>query len=60
LHLCRESAVILFAEIHHIPGAKNKISDLMSIAHKDIPSILEDNKEKNILTEKNLQKFSIV
>jgi hypothetical protein len=60
LRLCRESAGILLrfslelskydAEIHHVPGTKNEISDLMSRAHKDISSILQDNKEKNILT----------
>ena len=62
LRLCKESAGILLrfslelskyeAEIHHIPGAKNEISDLMSRAHKDIESIITENKQKNILSEK--------
>ena len=63
LRLCKESAGILLrfsvelskyeAEIHHVPGVKNEISDLMSRAHKDITTILSENKEKNILSEKD-------
>ena len=62
LRLCKESAGILLrfslelskyeAEIHHIPGAKNEISDLMSRAHKDIDTIISENRQKNILSEK--------
>ncbi len=62
LRLCKESAGILLrfsvelskydAEIYHVPGVKNEISDLMSRAHKDIPTILTENKVKNVLTEK--------
>jgi hypothetical protein len=46
LRLCRESAGIWLrfscellkydAEIHHIPGIKNEISDMMSRQHKDM------------------------
>lgn len=73
LRLCKESAGILLrfslelskyeAEIHHVPGAQNEISDLMSRAHSDIDTIISENKQKNILTEKQsaqiLQRLTI-
>ena len=62
LRLCKESAGILLrfsielskydAEIFHVPGEQNQISDLMSRAHKDISTIIAENKQKNVLTEK--------
>jgi hypothetical protein len=67
LRLCKDSAGILLrfsielskyeAEIHHIPGAKNEISDMLSRQHKDIQSILDENKQLNVLSEEESEKI---
>jgi hypothetical protein len=44
------------AEIHHVPGAQNEISDLMSRAHSDIDTIISENKQNN--DPSNLQAIS--
>ena len=65
LRLCKDSAGILLrfsldlskyeAEIHHVPGAKNEVSDVLSRQHKDIKDILNENKQANVLSEKEAE-----
>ena len=67
LRLCKDSAGILLrfsvelskyeAEIHHIPGIKNEISDMLSRQHKDIQHILDENKQLNVLSEEESEKI---
>ncbi len=67
LRLCKESQGIFLrfslelskydAEIHHIPGEKNEVSDLLSQQHKDIDKIIKDTKQQNVLNEKQSEKI---
>jgi len=67
LRLCKDSAGILLrfsvelakyeTEIHHVPGVKNEISDMLSRQHKDIQNILDENRELSILSEKDSEKL---
>jgi RNase H-like domain found in reverse transcriptase len=62
LRLCKESQGILLrfslelskydAEIHHVPGVENEVSDVLSRHHKDIDGIIKETKDRNILSEK--------
>ena len=65
LRLCKDSAGILLrfsvelskyeAEIHHVPGSQNEVSDMLSRQHKDIQGILQDQKQNTTLTEKEAE-----
>ena len=65
LRLCKDSAGILLrflldlskyeAEIHHVPGAKNEVSDVLSRQHKDIKDLLNEYKQANVLSEKEAE-----
>ena len=67
LRLCKESAGILLrfslelskydAEIHHVPGVENEVSDFFSRHHKDIDNILENNKKLSVLSEKQTERI---
>ncbi len=37
------------AEIHHVPGVENEVSDVLSRNHKNIDDIVKESKEKNDL-----------
>ncbi len=45
------------AEIHHVPGVKNEVSNILSQNHKDIDDIAKKSKEKNILSEKHSEQI---
>jgi len=61
LRLCKDSAGILLrfsleiskyeAELHHVPGVDNKISDILSRHSSGIQEILDKKRNKNVLTE---------
>jgi hypothetical protein len=61
LCLCRQSEGILLdfslelskldAEIHHVPGPENVVSDVLSRQHKDLDTILQETKYRNVLSE---------
>ena len=65
LRLCKDSAGILLrfsielskyeAEIHHVPGIKNEVSDMLSRQHKDIQGILEEQKHTTKMSEKEAE-----
>jgi len=65
LRLCKDSAGILLrfsielskydAEIHHVPGIKNEISDMLSRQHKDIQGIMEEQKNTTKMSEKEAE-----
>jgi hypothetical protein len=67
LRLCKESQGILLrfslelskyeAEIHHVPGVENEVSDVLSRNHKNIDDIVKESKEKNILSEKQTEQI---
>jgi hypothetical protein len=67
LRLCKESQGILLrfslklskyeAEIHHVPGVENEVSDVLSLDHKDIADMVREKKEKNILSEKQTEQI---
>jgi len=67
LRLCRSSEGILLqfslelsklnAEIHHVPGPENIVSDVLSRQHKDIKDILEETKYKSVLSEREAEKL---
>jgi hypothetical protein len=69
LRLCKESQGILLrfslelskydAEIHHIPGVENEVSDVLFRHHKDIGSIIKETKDKNILSEKQSKQILV-
>jgi len=45
------------AEIIHVPGKDNEVSDLLSRSHKDIPKILLENESKKTISEKDTIKI---
>jgi len=45
------------ADIIHVPGVQNEISDLLSRQHKDIPSLEEESITKKTLSEKDSLKI---
>lgn len=61
LRLCKDSAGILLrfsqelakydAEVHHVAGVKNVISDILSRHHEGITEIMEDKKKVRYLSE---------
>ena len=65
LRMCRESAGILLrfslelsnyeAEIYHVPGTENQISDLLSRQHKSLSDLIKEHKNRHILTEQQTQ-----
>ncbi len=67
LRLCKESQGIILrfslelsrydAEIHHVPGVENEVSDVLSRHHKDIDGIIKETKDKNILSEKQSEQI---
>ncbi|MEY2832154.1 MAG: hypothetical protein RLZZ574_1412, partial [Cyanobacteriota bacterium] len=67
IRLAKESSGILLrfslelskydADIIHVPGAQNEISDLLSRQHKDIARIENDNMSKKTISEKDTIKF---
>ena len=65
LRMCKDSAGILLrfsleiskydAEIHHVQGITNEVSDALSRNNINIKEIIEDKKEANILSEKETE-----
>jgi len=65
LRLCKDSAGILLrfsqelskyeAEVHHVAGVKNVISDILSRHHEQITEIMEDKKNVRYLTEEQAE-----
>jgi len=61
LRLCKESAGILLrfslelskydAEIYHVPGSENTISDILSREHSSLSELIKAHKSRYILTE---------
>jgi hypothetical protein len=61
LRMCKESTGILLrfslelskyeAEIYHVPGEQNQISDLLSREHESLADIIKAHKNRHILTE---------
>jgi len=61
LRMCRDSAGILLrfslelskyeAEIYHVPGKENEISDILSRNHINLKGIIEEEKRRQVLTE---------
>jgi hypothetical protein len=45
----------LDAEIHHVPGIENQVSDVLSRQHKDIEDILQETKYRNVLSEREAE-----
>ena len=62
LRLCKDSAGILLrfslelskyeAEIQHVPGVDNVVADVLSRQHKDIKTLIKDEKRNPPMTEK--------
>ena len=60
LRMCKDSAGILLrfslelskyeAEIFHVPGKQNELSDILSREHCNLSQIIQQNKHKNILS----------
>ena len=67
LRMCKDSAGILLrfsleiskyeAEIHHVQGVDNEISDILSRNNSNIDTILAENKQKSIISEKDTEKI---
>ena len=67
IRLAKESSGILLrfslelskyeADIIHVPGEQNEISDLLSRQHKDIARIENDNNSKKTISEKDTIKI---
>ena len=67
LRMCKDSAGILLrfsleiskyeAEIHHVQGINNEISDILSRHNSSIDTILSENNQKNIISEKDTEKI---
>jgi len=67
LRLCKDSAGILLrfslelskydAEIHHVPGIENEISDMLSRQHKDIQGIMHDQKQTTTMSETEAERL---
>ena len=65
LRMCKDSAGILLrfsleiskydAEIHHVQGITNEVSDALSRNNININEIIEDKKELNVLSEKETE-----
>jgi hypothetical protein len=61
LRMCKDSAGILLrfslelskydAEIYHVPGTENEISDILSREHASLTQIITEQKNRHILTE---------
>ncbi|MGV0982791.1 MAG: reverse transcriptase domain-containing protein [Polynucleobacter sp.] len=67
LRLCKDSSGILLrfslelskyeAEVHHVSGKNNFISDILSRHHTDIDDILHDNKHTRYLSEQQSEQI---
>ena len=67
LRMCKESAGILLrfsieiskyeAEIYHIPGEQNIISDILSRQNESLDEIIKQHKNRHILTEKQTEEI---
>ena len=67
LRMCKESTGILLrfsldiskyeAEIYHVPGQDNEISDILSREHKSLTQIIQSQKERHILTEQQTEQI---
>ena len=67
LRMCKESTGILLrfslelskyeAEIYHIPGEQNQISDLLSRQHESLADIIKEHKNRHIMTEEQTEQI---
>jgi hypothetical protein len=67
LRMCRDSAGILLrfslelskyeAEIFHVPGKENEISDILSRNHILLKDIIDEEKSRNVLTEEQTEQI---
>ena len=65
LRMCKESTGILLrfsielskyeAEIFHVPGEQNQISDLLSREHESLADIIKQHKNRHVLTEEQTE-----
>ena len=45
------------AEIYHVPGKENEISDILSRNHKNLNDIVSEEKRRHVLTEKQTEEI---
>jgi hypothetical protein len=67
LRMCRDSAGILLrfslelskyeAEIYHVPGKENEISDILSRNHINLKDIIDEEKRRHILSEEQTEQI---
>jgi len=67
LRMCRDSAGILLrfslelskyeAEIYHVPGKENEISDILSRNHSNLKDLIAEEKRRHILSEEQTEQI---